>query len=123
MDSTLFPNPKKFDPARWIRAGKSGEEHLGRFLVSFNKGSRQCLGIKWVALLSSSSLAHGQCVNKSSLAYAEIYMTIAHVVRRFDFILSETSADSICVHRETGIGCPETGYFNVKCVISAIVDE
>ena len=45
MDPTLFPEPEKFDPERWIRAAEKGE-YLGRYIVSFTKGSRQCLGMK-----------------------------------------------------------------------------
>jgi cytochrome P450 len=45
MDSTLFPEPEKFNPERWIRAAEKGE-YLNRFIVSFTKGSRQCLGMK-----------------------------------------------------------------------------
>ncbi|CAI7595867.1 unnamed protein product [Penicillium manginii] len=47
MDETLFPDPHRFDPERWARAAKNGD-YLGRFIVSFTKGSRQCLGMKWV---------------------------------------------------------------------------
>lgn len=45
MDSTLFPEPEKFDPERWVRAAENGE-YLSRFIVAFTKGSRQCLGMK-----------------------------------------------------------------------------
>jgi len=45
MDSTLFPEPQKFDPERWVRAAEN-REYLSRFIVAFTKGSRQCLGIK-----------------------------------------------------------------------------
>jgi hypothetical protein len=45
MDPTLFPEPSKFDPERWVRAAENGE-YLSRFIVSFTKGSRQCLGMK-----------------------------------------------------------------------------
>lgn len=45
MDPTLFPEPEKFDPERWIRAVEKGE-YLSRYIVSFTKGSRQCLGMK-----------------------------------------------------------------------------
>lgn len=47
MDPSIFPNPESFDPERWIRAAEKGER-LDRFIVSFTKGSRQCLGIKYV---------------------------------------------------------------------------
>ena len=43
---TIFPNPRGFDPERWIRAAEKGE-NLSKYLVSFTKGSRQCLGIKY----------------------------------------------------------------------------
>jgi Cytochrome P450 len=47
MDSTIFPNPESYDPDRWIRAAQEGLR-LDRYLVSFSKGSRMCVGIKYV---------------------------------------------------------------------------
>lgn len=44
-DASLFPDPMKFDPDRWFRAQHEGV-NLSKFVVSFSKGSRQCLGIK-----------------------------------------------------------------------------
>ncbi|XP_006461681.1 hypothetical protein AGABI2DRAFT_205504 [Agaricus bisporus var. bisporus H97] len=57
----IFPNPKSFIPERWI-----GEENqsLDKYLVSFSKGPRSCLGI--------------------NLAWCELYLTIANVVRKLD---------------------------------------
>ncbi len=49
MDSNIFPDPETFDPDRWLRAAKDGFR-LDRYLVSFSKGSRMCVGIKWVPL-------------------------------------------------------------------------
>jgi len=45
MDPALFPEPSKFEPERWVRAAENGE-YLSRYIVSFTKGSRQCLGMK-----------------------------------------------------------------------------
>lgn len=45
MDPTLFPEPEKFDPERWVQAAEKGE-HLTRYIVSFTKGAKQCLGMK-----------------------------------------------------------------------------
>jgi cytochrome P450 len=42
MDPNIFPEPACFRPDRWLQDGK----RLARFQVSFNKGSRQCIGIK-----------------------------------------------------------------------------
>lgn len=57
-DESIFPDAESFIPERWIE-----NTHLSRFLVSFSKGSRQCLGI--------------------NLAYAEIYLCLVAIFRRF----------------------------------------
>lgn len=49
-DPTIFPEPEKFDPERWIRASNDGT-NLKKYMVSFNKGSRQCLGMKYVPII------------------------------------------------------------------------
>nr|QCI34352.1 hypothetical protein [Zymoseptoria tritici] len=43
-DPTVFPNPHTFSPERWTQERHDGVP-LTRYLVSFTKGSRQCLGI------------------------------------------------------------------------------
>ncbi|CAI7611117.1 unnamed protein product [Penicillium glandicola] len=102
MDPTLFPEPEKFDPERWIHAAEKGE-YLSRYIVSFTKGSRQCLGM--------------------NLAYAEIYLSLAHIARRVDFKLYGTTTDNICVYRDMGIGCPEVGLFGVRATVEGLVGE
>jgi cytochrome P450 len=42
-NETLFPNSYEFIPERWL--GDEGSA-LEKYMVSFSKGSRQCLGIK-----------------------------------------------------------------------------
>ena len=58
----IFPAPRKFRPERWLPLETTGK-HLHQYLVSFSKGSRQCLGM--------------------NLVYAELHMTLAVVLRRF----------------------------------------
>ncbi|KAH8651124.1 cytochrome P450 [Xylariales sp. PMI_506] len=78
MHPSIFPDPDSFRPERWIDAAAHGDR-LDKYLVSFGKGSRQCLGI--------------------NLAYAEIYLTLATVIRRFDWELYETTLnDVVCKH-------------------------
>lgn len=48
MDPTIFPEPEEFIPERWLKAQESGHR-LDRYLVAFTKGSRSCLGIKYVS--------------------------------------------------------------------------
>ncbi|OAG41328.1 hypothetical protein AYO21_04491 [Fonsecaea monophora] len=55
-DADTFPSPYEFRPERWIE-----NPRLDRFLVSFSKGSMQCLGI--------------------NLAYAELYLVLAKLFR------------------------------------------
>lgn len=57
-DESIFPDANSFIPERWIE-----NPGLSRFLLSFSKGSRNCLGI--------------------NLAYAEIYLCLAAIFRRF----------------------------------------
>ncbi|ERF76671.1 hypothetical protein EPUS_02210 [Endocarpon pusillum Z07020] len=61
----LFPDPQAFKPERWL--GEEGQE-LQRYLVPFARGTRACLGI--------------------NLAWAELYLIVATVFRRFDFDVS-----------------------------------
>lgn len=44
-DESIFPDADKFDPERWIRAKNEGK-NLSRYLVSFTRGSRTCIGMK-----------------------------------------------------------------------------
>lgn len=57
-DPSIFPQPKEFRPERWIE-----NPRLDKYLVSFSKGTRQCVGM--------------------SLGYAEIYLLMAEVFRNF----------------------------------------
>ncbi len=58
QDESIFPDASSFVPERWIQ-----NPRLDRYLVSFSKGSRQCLGI--------------------NLAYAEMYLCLAAIFTRF----------------------------------------
>ena len=53
-DPALFPEPKKFNPDRWLK-----NPELKRYLLSFGKGTRQCLGF--------------------NLAWGEMYLTLANL--------------------------------------------
>ncbi|KAI0124105.1 cytochrome P450 [Xylariales sp. AK1849] len=69
----IYPDPFEFRPERWMQGDKSRE--LERYLVTFSRGSRQCLAIP--------------------LAYAELYLCLATLFRRFNLELYET--DRSCV--------------------------
>jgi cytochrome P450 len=67
-DEKIFPNPNTFDPERWLVGDVKERE---RFYVPFSKGARMCLGMHF--------------------AYAEMYLTLASILRRFDLELYETT--------------------------------
>lgn len=56
-----------------------------------------------------------------SLAYAELYMTLASMIRRFDMELYETGPEDIRIHREMGIGQPKKGDFCVRAKITKVI--
>lgn len=45
----LFPDPFAFRPERWLKDGQYNRS-LDKYLVNFGRGSRQCLGMKFVLL-------------------------------------------------------------------------
>ncbi|KAG0152686.1 hypothetical protein PDIDSM_42610 [Penicillium digitatum] len=73
-NETLFENPRVFDPERWLQGSEVTTERA-KFLVPFSRGSRSCLGI--------------------NLAYMEMYMAIAYIVRRFDLDLVGTTVEDM----------------------------
>jgi cytochrome P450 len=51
-DEHIYPNSRSFIPERWLDNPKTEEgESLSRYFVSFGKGSRSCIGIKYVSLI------------------------------------------------------------------------
>jgi cytochrome P450 len=85
-NETVFPEPFRFHPDRWVEAAKRGFP-LNNYLASFTKGSRQCLGM--------------------GLAYAEIYLTFARLLRSFDYELYNTTIEDLQIHRAFVIGQPK----------------
>ncbi|KAK3936257.1 cytochrome P450 [Diplogelasinospora grovesii] len=100
MDPEIFPDPASFKPERWI---ESRGQHLTKFITAFSRGSRNCLGM--------------------NLAYAELYLTLAAMIRRFDIELVETGPEDIRIEREMGIGQPRKGDFSVQAKITKILTE
>ena len=56
-DEDVYPDSQKFLPERWVSNPRAlNGEPLDRYLVSFGKGPRQCLGIKYVSSISCTSI-------------------------------------------------------------------
>ncbi|KID94532.1 Cytochrome P450, partial [Metarhizium majus ARSEF 297] len=88
MDETIFPDPATFSPERWLEAEREGFP-LQKYMVSFSKGSRQCVG--------------------QNLATAELYLTTAALVTRFDFEFVGTTERDILPARDCFIPRPVVG--------------
>ena len=58
----IFPDPHSFIPERWLPFDTPEVRHRRKYLIVFGGGSRMCLGL--------------------NLAWAELYLTVAAVVRR-----------------------------------------
>ncbi|KAE8444705.1 hypothetical protein EG329_014363 [Mollisiaceae sp. DMI_Dod_QoI] len=110
-NETVFPQSHTFAPERWLPSPpehlrapviansknfneKEKEKPLSRYLVSFTKGSRTCLGMQ--------------------LAYAELYITLANVVRKNKFELFETGEVDVVCDREFLLARPKEGSLGVR---------
>ncbi|KAL4746350.1 hypothetical protein BDW72DRAFT_207408 [Aspergillus terricola var. indicus] len=102
MDPNIFDEPQTFNPERWILAAEK-KYNLSRFLVTFGKGNRNCIGM--------------------NLAYAELYNTLAAVVRRFDLELYQTSVEDIRFVRDMLLPRSKDGPWKVRVKVVGIREE
>ncbi|MCJ1308869.1 hypothetical protein MMC25_002524 [Agyrium rufum] len=98
-DETVFPDSTTFRPERWLE-----NPRLDRYLVSFSKGSRMCLGI--------------------NMAYSEMYICLAAIFRRFGSVGKDAGAGKYEVRDEEDEGVLElygTDEGDVKIVADGFV--
>ncbi len=80
----IFPDPFRFNPDRWLQGEKSVT--LDKYLISFSKGPRMCLGITYASFSSFSGSDH-LC---SSLAWVELYLIMGNIFRKLDLTAEGT---------------------------------
>lgn len=103
FDEEIFPEPRTFDPDRWIRAAEAGQR-LDRFLVTFSKGTRMCIG--------------------TNVAYAELYLAVAALVARFDFEFEDFEMErDLDIIRDTFVGMPSKESKGVRVKVSSVVKQ
>ncbi|KAM3081646.1 hypothetical protein ACMFMG_005099 [Clarireedia jacksonii] len=95
----LFPSPLKFDPTRWLQSPSDPEHRLEKYFVPFSKGSRSCVGM--------------------NLAYAELYLATALVIKRFDFQLFETTRRDVDVYSLNFVTQPAPDSKGVRVLVVA----
>ncbi|MCJ1451061.1 hypothetical protein MMC28_001395 [Mycoblastus sanguinarius] len=87
-DETIFPDSHSFKPERWLNNPRtSNGSALDRYLVSFGKGGRSCLG--------------------NNLALAELHLALATVFRRFSFELYETDVSDVTLAHDCSLPSPK----------------
>ncbi|KAJ3525293.1 hypothetical protein NMY22_g10639 [Coprinellus aureogranulatus] len=72
MNPNIFPEPKKFDPDRWLK-DDAGE--LLKYLVPFSRGQRQCVGM--------------------NLGWVELYLVLGNFFRKVNLELVDTTEKDI----------------------------
>lgn len=46
MNPSLFPEPSEFRPERWLNSQGQRDKRLEKYLMSFSRGHRQCVGMQ-----------------------------------------------------------------------------
>ena len=98
-DEAIFPDSHEFQPERWAGDPVAPDgKKLVRYLVSFGKGTRSCLGI--------------------NLAYAEMYIAMANVYRNFEFELFQTDRTAVDCFKEMFVPHPKPGTLGVRAKVT-----
>ncbi len=75
-DESIFPDSRQFIPERWLNDPHTTDGiPLDRFMVSFGRGTRSCLGI--------------------TLAWTELYLTLGMMFRRYEFELHQADVTDV----------------------------
>lgn len=96
----VFPEPRAFKPERWL--GEAQQLPIS-YLVPFGRGTRSCLGI--------------------NLAWAELYLVLANVFRRFEFDVSQVIRQrDVDVSKDLIMGVPSPDSKGIIVKVLAIQD-
>jgi cytochrome P450 len=97
-DENIFPDSHTFKPERWADKPRAPDgKQLNRYMASFGRGARSCLGI--------------------NLAYAELYIAVANIYRRFEFELFETDRTAVDCYRDMFVPQPNPGSLGVRTLV------
>ncbi|KAI0192310.1 cytochrome P450 [Xylaria flabelliformis] len=86
-DENIFPNSFEYKPERWMGNPRSCDgRRLSRYMVAFGRGTRSCVGMQ--------------------LAYAELFIGLATLFRRFSFEIYDTDRTDVDVGRDCFVPRP-----------------
>ncbi|KAL4922403.1 cytochrome P450 [Aspergillus aurantiobrunneus] len=91
----IFPDSREFIPERWMDQEK--RKYLERYMVSFTKGSRQCIGM--------------------NLARAEILLALSNIIRRLNLELYETTREDITIAHDLFLPFAQEGRKGVRVLV------
>ncbi|KAI1754811.1 cytochrome protein [Xylaria castorea] len=97
-DETIFPNSFEYRPERWLGNPRSPDgRRLSRYMVAFGRGTRSCVGMQ--------------------LAYAELFIGLATLFRRFNFEIYDTDRTDVDVGRDCFVPRPVKRSNGVKVLV------
>lgn len=99
----VFPDSYTYKPERWLGnpKGPDGVKKLSRYMVAFSRGTRMCVGLH--------------------LASLEIYLTMATLLRRFEFELFETDRSSVDFYQDFFTPQPKPGGLGVRVQVKSVI--
>ena len=99
IDEDIFPEPRKFDPERWLDRVNEGvtTSRLDKYIVAFGKGSRNCIGIH--------------------LAYAQLYMCVAAMCGRYDLEMYQTDQKDVTPTRDLFTAGPRLDSKGIRIMV------
>lgn len=97
-DETIFPNSFEYRPERWLGNPRSPDgRRLSRYMVAFGRGTRSCVGMQ--------------------LAYAELFIGLATLFRRFNFEIYETTRTDVDAARDCFVPRPVSRSNGVRVLV------
>ena len=122
-DERIFPNSHSFIPDRWLNdpeapvyggygeadPGKDRRKHekgprtkrLSKYMASFSRGTRQCIGLE--------------------LAWAQLLITVANLIRRCDMEIFETEFKDVGFMRDFGAAFPAKDARGLRVLVKNVV--
>ncbi|KAF2183530.1 cytochrome P450 [Zopfia rhizophila CBS 207.26] len=102
-DEEIFPESRTYIPERWLGEPKTRDGiPLERFMVSFGRGTRSCLGI--------------------NLAWVELYLTLGMMFRRYKFELFKADVSDVEMGHDFFIPVPRLDSKGVRAFVTSTSD-